>query len=133
MSDNESTVPASTFPFVGLSMPTRAEMEAIPLGSSVILISWPDAPPTIAGVVWDKDTSESYLNLVQHWEPDATASDVFMFYLNKAHEEDDIIRRVMNLADEVDINSLNEGPSEYSLSDVRDMIRASLALHSSPF
>lgn len=128
-----STVPASTFAFTGLPSPTKEDWRSIPDGSQIILISWPDEPPTIAGLIWDEDGKRDYLTMTENWPDGARASDVFLFYLAKTDDDDAIVRRVMDLPDDSVLSALDSGRPIYSESDVRDMVQAALALKATPF
>jgi hypothetical protein len=129
----ESTVPPSTFMFNALPTPSRADWRSIPTGSQVVLISWPDEPPTIAGLVWDADGAETYLSMTEDWPEEARAKDVFLFYISKSDDDDAIIRRAMDLPDDSTLSVLDSARPVYSEADVRDMITTALALKATPF
>ncbi len=129
----ESTIPASRFAFKGMIAPTKAEMEAIPHGSHVLLVTWPDEPPTIAGIIWDESGRESYLGLIEKWDSDSIAADVAIFHIAPTSEEDDIVRRAMDLPADSVLSELDRGRPVYSEQDVADMIATALRLQATPF
>lgn len=129
----ESTIPSSRFAFNGNISPTKAEFAALPIGAQVLLISWPDQPPVIAGMMWDEEARENYLSLMKDWDDDSLAADVALFWLDKSDDEDDITRRAMGKREGTVLEDLDSGIPVYTEQDVVEMVRTALRLQSKPF
>ena len=96
-------------------------------------MTWPDVPPTIAGLIWDEAGRGSYLDLIEHWDSDAVASDLAIFHVNPTTDEDAIVRRAMDLLDDAVLDEVDNHRPIYSEQDVVDMIRTALRLQATPF
>lgn len=126
------TLPASSLVYRPLPRPSLAEVQSIPENSHVIYISWPNEPPEIVGALWNNPTRDEFTSMYSmtaHEDPsEVRAADVFMFYVPPFEGEDALIRRVMGLADDVDPGMLSDERSDYSSSDVAEIVRAAIRL-----
>jgi hypothetical protein len=130
---DQPTLDPSRLVFSPVPTPSYNDVAAIPLDAHVVLITWPDSPPDIAGMVWDQEQRDELLALFNSDKPDAPAGDVFMFYVSKRADEDAIIRRAMDLTENQDLNFLDSARPVYSEQDVVEMIRTAVRLHGTPF
>lgn len=128
-----STVDRSRFAFKGLIAPNVGEIRAVPDNAHVLFITWPERPPTIAGIIWDEAGREDYLKAIEGQDDNVGIADVALFYIEGRTDEDSIIRQAMDLPENLDLGSVNSDRPVYSEGDVVDMIRTALRLYSTPF
>jgi hypothetical protein len=131
MTDTEQIDP-SRLVFTAIPKPSLADVEAIPEDSQVIVISWEGQAPEIVGVVFDQIGKHEFTEMF-NGQRDVRAGDVFLFYVKPSREENDIVRRAMDLAPDADLALLDTDRPVYSEQDVSEMIRVALRLHATPF
>lgn len=117
--------------FQPVPRPSLADVRAIPDNSHAVVVSWPAEPPEIIGYVFDETAKESFIEMYGGDEG-SRAGDVFIFYVNPARDEDDIVRRVLGLDSDASLADLDRAPA-YSAKDVDEMVRVALRLHATPF
>lgn len=127
----EGTLSPEHLAFKPVPKPSLADMQAIPDNAHVVIISWPDTPPEIIGVLFDPTTRQEFQAMFDGDE-NARAGDVFMFYVAPIQEEDALVRHVMDLPKDKELSALDSAIPVYSEQDVVEMIRVAARLAASP-
>lgn len=127
----EGTLSPDRLAFKPVPKPSLADVQAIPLNSHVVVISWPGEQPEIIGTLFDEVAKEEFSAMFEA-DPNVRAGDVFMFYTAPIPMEDDLVRHVLNLDADTDLSALDRARPVYSEQDVVEMIRVAARLAASP-